>query len=101
VTTDLSFFVRNSLGGMSVAVVPYDDYGTRTHQLHLTREDSAMWRELIVFWDALPADPRLLREYQALKGALASQENLAGCTGAKRNLVAAVLQTAGLDLGPR
>jgi GrpB-like predicted nucleotidyltransferase (UPF0157 family) len=76
-----------------------DDYGTRTHQLHLTRKDSALWRERLMFRDALRAEPVLAGEYQALKRRLASQsEVLTDYTGGKREFVAAVLERAGLRL---
>jgi GrpB-like predicted nucleotidyltransferase (UPF0157 family) len=75
-----------------------DDYGTRTHQLHLTRVESALWRERLAFRDALRADPELLSEYQALKCVLAKHEDLVGYTDGKRDFVAKVLKRAGLEL---
>jgi GrpB-like predicted nucleotidyltransferase (UPF0157 family) len=77
---------------------PGEDYGTRTHQLHLTRPDSALWKERLAFRDALRADPRLLSEYVDLKRGLAEQEDLAGYTAGKRDFVAQVLKRAGLEL---
>jgi GrpB-like predicted nucleotidyltransferase (UPF0157 family) len=75
-----------------------DDYGTRTHQLHLTRPDSALWKERLAFRDALRADPRLSSEYEDLKRGLAQQENPATYTDGKRDFVASVLKRAGLEL---
>lgn len=77
-----------------------DDDGARTHQLHLTRVDSALWRERLTFRDALRADPGLRTEYQALKRRLASQsDHLADYTAGKREFVATVLGRAGIRLG--
>jgi GrpB-like predicted nucleotidyltransferase (UPF0157 family) len=75
-----------------------DDYGSRSHQLHLTRPDSALWKERLAFRDALRADPHLLSDYQALKCALAKEEDLANYTDGKRDFVARVLKRAGLEL---
>ena len=77
---------------------PGDDYQARTHQLHLTRTDSDLWRERVAFRDALRADPALLREYQALKQHLSSALDLAEYTQGKRGFVATVLKAAGVDL---
>ena len=78
-----------------------DDDGTRTHQLHLTRPDSALWRERTAFRDALRADPRLRAEYQSLKQALAAHTaDLGDYTSGKRAFVARVLRSVGLDLDP-
>jgi GrpB-like predicted nucleotidyltransferase (UPF0157 family) len=77
-----------------------EDYDTRKHQLHLTRSDSALWRERIAFRDALRADPSLSTHYQALKHSLAAGDgNLADYTGGKRDFVIAVLRVAGLTAG--
>jgi GrpB-like predicted nucleotidyltransferase (UPF0157 family) len=77
---------------------PGEDYVERTHQLHLTRVDSALWRELLAFRDALRRDIRLLREYQSLKQDLAEHVGLAEYTQGKREFVARVLQAEGVDL---
>ena len=77
---------------------PGEDYQVRTHQLHLTRTDSDLWRERVAFRDALRADPALLREYQALKHNLSSALDLAEYTRGKRAFVATVLKAAGVDL---
>ena len=62
-----------------------DGFETRTHQLHLTRTDSALWRERVTFRDALRADASLLREYEALKRTLAaSGGDLTAYTAGKR-----------------
>lgn len=72
---------------------------TRTHQLHLTRPDSALWRERLTFRDALRDDPSLLVEYQYLKQALASDtDDLTGYTRGKRDFVVRVLRSKGVDL---
>lgn len=77
-----------------------EDYGTRTHQLHLTRSDSALWRERIAFRDALLRDRTLLAEYEALKHALAAGDgDLIDYTGGKRDFVAGVLRSEGLSPG--
>ena len=77
-----------------------EDAGTRTHQLHLTRPDSALWRERLAFRDALREDAILLAEYQALKQTLASGcAGLAEYTAGKRHFVAEVLRSRGLRLG--
>lgn len=77
-----------------------DDYGTRTHQLHLTRPDSALWRERIAFRDALRDQPTLVATYQALKQALAAGSgDLNDYTSGKRDFVAKVLRSKGLSLG--
>ena len=75
------------------------DDGTRTHQLHLTRTDSALWRERLAFRDALRADARLRVEYQDLKRSLAdTSHDLSDYTRGKREFVAAVLQRSGIFL---
>lgn len=77
-----------------------EDYDTRTHQLHLTRPDSALWRERLTFRDAVRDDPSLLIEYQNLKQALASEtRDLTGYTRGKRDFVVRVLRSKGVDLG--
>lgn len=76
------------------------EWDARTHQLHLTRPDSALWRERITFRDALRDDPSLLIDYQSLKKALASDcDDLADYTAGKRDFVARVLRSKGLHLG--
>jgi GrpB-like predicted nucleotidyltransferase (UPF0157 family) len=75
------------------------DYDTRTHQLHLTRTDSALWRERVTFRAALRADPALLSEYQCLKQSLAAGTgDLSAYTGGKRDFVERVLQARGVTL---
>ena len=77
-----------------------EDYATRTHQLHLTRADSALWRERVTFRDALRDEPSLLVEYQDLKRALASETgDLTAYTSGKRDFVVRVLRSKGVDLG--
>lgn len=78
-----------------------EDYGTRTHQLHLTRPGSALWRERITFRDALRADPGLAAEYGTLKlTSSRSAGDLGDYTAGKREFVARVLRSNGLSLGP-
>ncbi|HXH79946.1 GrpB family protein [Nocardioides sp.] len=77
-----------------------EDYDTRTHQLHLTRPESALWRERLTFRDALRDDPALLIEYQDLKRALASSDDdLTEYTGGKREFVGRILLSKGINLG--
>ena len=77
-----------------------EGFETRTHQLHLTRPDSALWRERVAFRDALRADASLLDEYQALKKTLAANGgDLTAYTAGKRAFVAGVLRSTGLSLG--
>jgi GrpB-like predicted nucleotidyltransferase (UPF0157 family) len=77
-----------------------DDYGTRTHQLHLTQADSALWRERLTFRDALRDDQALRVAYQELKHGLASEVGvLTGYTAGKRDFVRQVLLSKGLDIG--
>lgn len=73
--------------------------GTRTHQLRLTRPDSALWLERLTFRDSLRADAQVLEGYQALKRRLAAgSEDLARYTQGKRAFVSAVLERAGVTL---
>ena len=77
-----------------------EDYDTRTHQVHLTRTDSALWRERVTFRDALCGDATLLAEYQALMQTLAASDaDLTVYTGGKREFVERVLRSEGLTLG--
>jgi GrpB-like predicted nucleotidyltransferase (UPF0157 family) len=79
---------------------PGADYSARTHQLHLTRPDSDLWRERLAFRDALRGDPLLRAEYEALKRALASNsDEVNDYAGSKRPFVAAVLGPRGIHLG--
>ncbi len=79
-----------------------EDAGTRTHQLHLTRPDSALWRERLAFRDALRSDPALRAEYAELKQELSSRtSDLGEYTAGKRDLVARVLSSRGVDLTTR
>jgi GrpB-like predicted nucleotidyltransferase (UPF0157 family) len=74
--------------------------GTTTHGLHLTEPESDVWRERLVFRDALRADPELATEYEALKLRLA-QGRAEEYTAAKRPFVAEVLARFGLQPGRR
>jgi GrpB-like predicted nucleotidyltransferase (UPF0157 family) len=74
--------------------------GRATHGLHLTEPGSDLWRERLVFRDALRADPDLAAEYVALKLALARDE-ADDYTGSKRPFVADVLARFGLQPGRR
>jgi GrpB-like predicted nucleotidyltransferase (UPF0157 family) len=66
----------------------------------LTEPGSDLWRERLVFRDALRADPDLAARYEALKLALARGE-LEDHTGSKRPFVADVLARFGLQPGRR
>lgn len=82
---------------------PPDSVGhEHTHNLHLTRPGSALWRERLAFRDALRADPALREEYQALKLLLARVHGDDGTayTADKRAFVARVLAQAGIPLAP-
>ncbi len=74
-----------------------------THGLHLTQPGSDLWRERLVFRDALRADSALAAEYEALKERLAQEhgEDIAAYTARKRAFVARVLASAGVQLGRR
>ena len=74
--------------------------GRTTHGLHLTEPGGDLWRERLVFRDALRADPDLAARYEALKLALARGE-LEDYTGSKRPFVADVLARFGLQPGRR
>ena len=67
------------------------------HSLHLTTRDSELWRERLLFRDALRADTRLRDEYIDLKLAM-----LASCrpysSRDKREFVRRVLREAGHEL---
>ncbi|MDX6199468.1 MAG: hypothetical protein QOJ79_2619 [Actinomycetota bacterium] len=79
---------------------PGADYSARTHQLHLTRPDSDLWRERLAFRDALRGDPQLRAEYEALKRALASDgAAVDDYASGKRPFVTAVLERRGIYLG--
>ena len=75
-----------------------EDHDTRTHQLHLTRPDSALWREWLTFQEALRDDHALLSEYQDLKQALASDNrDLTDYTGGKHDFVGRLLLSRGVN----
>ncbi len=77
--------------------------GEVTHGLHLTEPGSDLWRERLVFRDALRDDPELAAEYEALKRRLASrhpEEGTAYVHG-KRPFVTGVLARFGLQPGRR
>jgi GrpB-like predicted nucleotidyltransferase (UPF0157 family) len=75
----------------------------QTHGLHLTEPESDLWRERLVFRDALRADAALATEYEALKRRLAYEHSgdIGAYTAGKRAFVARVLATAGLAPGRR
>jgi GrpB-like predicted nucleotidyltransferase (UPF0157 family) len=77
--------------------------GRTTHGLHLTEPGSDLWRERLVFRDALRADPELAAEYEALKLRLAREHTGDGDAygQAKRPFVAEVLARFGLQPGRR
>jgi GrpB-like predicted nucleotidyltransferase (UPF0157 family) len=74
--------------------------GRTTHGLHLTEPGSDLWRERLVFRDALRADPGLAAEYEALKLGLVD-EDADAYVQAKRPFVADVLARFGLQPGRR
>lgn len=77
--------------------------GDTTHGLHLTEPGSDLWRERLVFRDALRDDPELAAEYERLKRRLARahvDEGSAYVQG-KRQFVADVLAGFGLQPGRR
>ena len=70
--------------------------------LHLTEPGSDLWRERLVFRDALRADPTLAAEYEALKLRLARDAaELAAYGAGKRAFVGRVLEAHGLTFGRR
>jgi GrpB-like predicted nucleotidyltransferase (UPF0157 family) len=70
--------------------------------LHLTEPGSDLWRERLVFRDALRADPALAAEYEELKRRLAREHHdPGGYTRAKREFVASVLAKSGIVPGRR
>ena len=73
-----------------------------THNLHLTEPGSDLWRERLVFRDALRADPATAAEYEQLKRRLAHEHTESGdyLTG-KREFVASVLARFGMAPGRR
>ena len=74
-----------------------------THGLHLTEPESDLWRERLVFRDALRADRALAAEYEALKLRLAEEHegDVAAYTAGKRAFVVRILATAEVELGRR
>lgn len=76
----------------------FPEYG-----LHLTEVGSDLWRERLAFRDALRADSKLAAEYEALKLRLAQEhkDDLWRYTRGKRDFVARVLSSVGLQLGRR
>jgi GrpB-like predicted nucleotidyltransferase (UPF0157 family) len=74
-----------------------------THGLHLTEPKSDLWRERLAFRDALRRDPALTAKYQALKLRLAEahHDDIDAYTAGKRDFVARVLASSGLELGRR
>jgi GrpB-like predicted nucleotidyltransferase (UPF0157 family) len=69
--------------------------GRRTAHLHLMTENSARWREQLVFRDALRGDPTLAESYATLKRALAAQhpDDREAYTAGKSEFVHAILKT--------
>jgi GrpB-like predicted nucleotidyltransferase (UPF0157 family) len=74
-----------------------------THGLHLTEPGSDLWRERLAFRDALRGDAALAAEYEALKLRLAHEhgDDVVAYTEHKRDFVAAVLASGGIQLGRR
>lgn len=77
--------------------------GVPTHGLHLTKPESALWRERLAFRDALRTDASLAGEYDALKRRLAKEHNDATLhyTSEKRPFVARVLAEQGIEIAVR
>jgi GrpB-like predicted nucleotidyltransferase (UPF0157 family) len=77
--------------------------GEPAHGLHLTEPGSDLWRERLLFRDALRGDPELTAQYEALKLQLAQDhpDDVAAYTAGKRAFVAGVLASAGVRLGRR
>ena len=73
------------------------------YSLHLTEPESDLWRERLVFRDALRSEAALAAEYEALKlrVAQAHREDVAAYTAGKRAFVAGVLARHGLAPGRR
>jgi GrpB-like predicted nucleotidyltransferase (UPF0157 family) len=71
--------------------------------LHLTEPGSDLWNERLAFRDALRADPELVGEYAALKLGLAEEhpDDPRAYLEGKRQFVARVLASRGLDFGRR
>jgi GrpB-like predicted nucleotidyltransferase (UPF0157 family) len=74
--------------------------GRTTHGLHLTEPGTDLWRERLVFRNALRNDPELAARYEALKVSLAADQ-VDDYTGSKRPFVAEVLGRYGLQPGRR
>ena len=78
-------------------------FWTPTHGVHLTEPGSDLWRERLVFRDALRADPKLAAEYAEWKvrhAAMDSGSDRGLYTADKRPFVARVLAEGGIDLKP-
>lgn len=77
-----------------------ENLSERMYHLHLTRPDSALWRERLTFRDALRADTGLRDEYQDLKLRLAGAhgEDIKAYTADKRSFVMRVLAMHGVSL---
>jgi GrpB-like predicted nucleotidyltransferase (UPF0157 family) len=69
-----------------------------THHLHLTVPGSDLWRERLVFRDALRADPALVNEYTEWK--LRNYGRATALASSKRPFVARVLASHGVVLKP-
>lgn len=77
--------------------------GETTHGLHLTEPGSDLWRERLVFRDALRDDPDLAADYERLKRRLAREHADEGSAygQGKRAFVTDVLARFGLQSGRR
>jgi GrpB-like predicted nucleotidyltransferase (UPF0157 family) len=82
---------------------PSPDLDRLTHNLHLTEPGSDLWRERLVFRDALRVDPSLAVEYGTLKLGLANENtgDPGAYTQGKHAFVARVLAEHGLAPGRR
>ncbi|EWH03320.1 GrpB family protein [Halomonas sp. BC04] len=67
--------------------------GRRTHHLHVVVHDGGLWRQRLVFRDALRADPALAEHYATLKRELASchRQDREAYTRAKGDFIRALL----------
>jgi GrpB-like predicted nucleotidyltransferase (UPF0157 family) len=77
------------------------DWWEQTHHLHLTEPGSDLWRERLAFRDALRVDRALAIEYEHWKLTHAvGAPHPTAYTESKREFVARVLATRGIELKP-
>ncbi len=65
----------------------------RTHLNHVVEYDGPLWRNYLMFRDALQANAELMQQYEVLKGELSCQfrENRAAYTAAKTSFIHSVI----------